>query len=129
MNSVRSRASFNQMSEGLTERDRVRDLLGKVVSPEVATELLRKDVVLGGEEREVAVLFSDLRNFTSMSELLSPHEMVGDFESLFQPDERDCRKVTAESWINIWATLSWRCLARPSAIPTMPIARCTRPSK
>ena len=53
------------MSEGLAERDRVRDLLGKVVSPEVAAELLRKDVTLGGEEREVTVLFSDLRIFTS----------------------------------------------------------------
>jgi adenylate cyclase len=69
--------SFNQMSEGLAERDRVRDLLGKVISPEVAMELLRKDVALGGEEREVTVLFSDLRNFTSMSELLSPQEMLG----------------------------------------------------
>ncbi|PYL63544.1 MAG: hypothetical protein DMF25_10245, partial [Verrucomicrobia bacterium] len=70
-------ASFNQMSEGLAERDRVRDLLGKVVSPEVAAELLRKDVVLGGEERQVTVLFSDLRNFTSLSEALSPQEMLG----------------------------------------------------
>ncbi len=69
--------SFNQMSEGLAERDRVRDLLGKVVSPEVATELLRKDLVLGGEEREVTVLFSDLRRFTSMSEELSPQETLG----------------------------------------------------
>jgi adenylate cyclase len=70
-------ASFNHMSEGLAERDRVRDLLGKVVSPEVAAELLRKDVALGGEERQVTVLFSDLRNFTSMSEVLPPQEMVG----------------------------------------------------
>jgi adenylate cyclase len=70
-------ASFNRMSEGLAERDRVRDLLGKVVSPEVAAELLRKDVTLGGEEREVTVLFSDLRNFTSMSERLTPQEMLG----------------------------------------------------
>ena len=69
--------SFNRMSEGLAERDRVRDLLGKVVSPEVASELLRKDVVLGGEEREVTVLFSDLRNFTAMSEKLSPQETLG----------------------------------------------------
>jgi adenylate cyclase len=68
--------SFNRMSEGLAERDRVRDLLGKVVSPEVAAELLRKDVVLGGEEREVTVLFSDLRNFTAMCEKLSPQEML-----------------------------------------------------
>ena len=69
--------SFNQMSVGLAERDRVRDLLGKVVSPEVAAELLKKEVTLGGEEREVTVLFSDLRNFTSMSERLAPREMLG----------------------------------------------------
>jgi adenylate cyclase len=68
--------SFNQMSQGLIERDRVRDLLGKVVSPQIAAELLRKDVVLGGEERQVTVLFSDLRNFTRMSEMLSPQEML-----------------------------------------------------
>jgi adenylate cyclase len=70
-------ASFNHMSAGLAERDRVRDLLGKVVSPEVAAELLRNDAVLGGEEREVTVLFSDLRNFTAMCENLSPQEMLG----------------------------------------------------
>ena len=69
--------SFNQMSAGLAERDRVRDLLGKVVSPAIATELLRKKVRLGGEQREVTVLFSDLRNFTSMSEALAPEEIVG----------------------------------------------------
>jgi adenylate cyclase len=69
-------ASFNHMSEGLAERDQVRDLLGKVVSPAVATELLRKDVTLGGEEREVTVLFSDLRSFTTMCEALPPQEML-----------------------------------------------------
>jgi adenylate cyclase len=70
-------ASFNHMSEGLTERDQVRDLLGKVVSPAVAAELLRKDVTLGGEEREVTVLFSDVRSFTSMCEALAPQEVLG----------------------------------------------------
>lgn len=70
-------ASFNQMSAGLAERDRVRDLLGKVVSPAIATELLRKQVTLGGERREVTVLFSDLRNFTGISEALTPEEMLG----------------------------------------------------
>jgi hypothetical protein len=34
-------------------------VLGKVVSPAIATELLRKQVTLGGEQREVTVLFSD----------------------------------------------------------------------
>jgi adenylate cyclase len=68
--------SFNQMSAGLAERDRVRDLLGKVVSPAIAAELLRNKVTLGGEQREVTVLFSDLRNFTGMSEALNPQEML-----------------------------------------------------
>ncbi len=69
--------AFNRMSEGLAERDQVRDLLGKVVSPAVATELLRKDVTLGGEEREVTILFSDLRDFTGMCEARSAQEMLG----------------------------------------------------
>jgi len=70
-------ASFNHMSKGLAERDQVRDLLGKVVSPSVAAELLRKDVTLGGEEREVSVLFSDVRSFTTMCEALPPQEVLG----------------------------------------------------
>ncbi|MEO8440844.1 MAG: adenylate/guanylate cyclase domain-containing protein [Spartobacteria bacterium] len=69
--------AFNKMGEGLAERDQVRDLLGKVVSPAVAAELLRKEVTLGGEEREVTMLFSDVRNFTNMSEALSPQETLG----------------------------------------------------
>jgi len=69
--------SFNHMSAGLAERDQVRDLLGKVVSPAVAAELLRKDVTLGGEEREVTVLFSDVRSFTTMCEALAPQEVLG----------------------------------------------------
>lgn len=68
--------AFNQMTTGLAERDRVRDLLGKVVSPEVAAQLLRSDLQLGGEEREVTILFSDLRGFTTLSEKLPPAELV-----------------------------------------------------
>ncbi len=68
--------AFNRMIKGLAERDRVRSLLGKVVSPAIAEKLLSRDFVLGGEEREVTVLFSDLRNFTSLSEHRSAQEVV-----------------------------------------------------
>jgi adenylate cyclase len=68
--------AFNQMTAGLAERDRVRDLLGKVVSPEIAAQLLRSDLQLGGAEREVTILFSDLRNFTALSENLPPRELL-----------------------------------------------------
>jgi adenylate cyclase len=69
-------SSFNDMMKGLSERDRVRDLLGKVVSPEVAEELLSRGIELGGEERRVSVLFSDVRGFTSLSERKTPAELV-----------------------------------------------------
>jgi adenylate cyclase len=68
--------AFNQMTAGLAERDRVRNLLGKVVSPEIATQLLQSDLQLGGEEREVTILFSDLRDFTGLSERLPPAEVL-----------------------------------------------------
>jgi adenylate cyclase len=68
--------AFNHMTAGLAERDRVRDLLGKVVSPEIAAQLLHSDLKLGGEERVVTVLFSDLRDFTSFSEKLPPTEVL-----------------------------------------------------
>ncbi len=68
--------AFNQMTAGLAERDKVRNLLGKVVSPEIATQLLHSDLKLGGEEREVTILFCDLRNFTGMSEKMPPTEML-----------------------------------------------------
>ncbi|MFI5335239.1 MAG: adenylate/guanylate cyclase domain-containing protein [Opitutales bacterium] len=68
--------AFNQMTAGLAERDRVRDLLGKVVSPEIAAQLLQSDLQLGGAERVVTILFSDLRNFTTLSEKLPPAEVL-----------------------------------------------------
>jgi len=60
--------AFNHMLKGLEERDLVSKLLGKVVSPEIAQELLEKGVELGGEEKEVTILFSDIRDFTTLCE-------------------------------------------------------------
>jgi adenylate cyclase len=68
--------AFNAMSSGLAERDQVRDLLDKNVSPEVAAQLMQEGSGLGGEEREVSVLFADLRGFTTLSEKMPPREVV-----------------------------------------------------
>jgi len=67
---------FNAMAKGLAERAKVRSLLGKVVSPAIADQLLNEGVELGGEEREVTILFSDIRNFTSLCETHNAKEMI-----------------------------------------------------
>lgn len=68
--------SFNNMAKGLAEKEKIHNLLGKVVSPAIAEELLKKDVELGGEERMVTTLFSDIRNFTEMCEGRAPAEIL-----------------------------------------------------
>jgi adenylate cyclase len=68
--------SFQHMTVGLAERDKVRDLLGKVTSPAIAAELTRRKLLLGGEEKKVTILFSDLRNFTPLSESLPASELL-----------------------------------------------------
>ena len=75
--------AFNRMMRGLAERDKVRSLLGMVVSPAIAERLLSREATLGGEEREVTVLFSDLRGFTTFSESRPPKEVVGILNDYF----------------------------------------------
>jgi len=68
--------SVNNMARGLAEKEKVRDLLGKVVSPEIAEELLSKTIALGGEEKIVTVLFSDIKGFTSLCESMAPEAVL-----------------------------------------------------
>lgn len=68
--------AFNDMRRGLFERDKVRNLLGKVMSQEIAEELIKSDLQLGGEEKEITVLFTDLRGFTTLSEKRAPAEVL-----------------------------------------------------
>lgn len=68
--------SVNSMAKGLAEKEKVRDLLGKVVSQQIAEELLNNPVELGGEERTATILFSDIRGFTSFCEGKSPQSVL-----------------------------------------------------
>jgi class 3 adenylate cyclase len=68
--------AFNMMTAGLRERERERDIFGRVVSPEVREKLLSGGLALGGETLWVAVVFSDIRGFSTMSEQMSPEEVV-----------------------------------------------------
>jgi adenylate cyclase len=56
----------------------VRRAFGRYVSEEVATSILQspEGLELGGEEREVTILMSDLRGFTALAARLTPHEVI-----------------------------------------------------
>ncbi|WP_279491656.1 adenylate/guanylate cyclase domain-containing protein [Actinomadura sp. KC216] len=71
-------AGFNHMVAGLREHERLRDLFGRHVGEEVADLALEHgDITLGGETREVAVLFVDLTGSTRLADTRSPDEVVG----------------------------------------------------
>jgi adenylate cyclase len=69
-------AGFNRMAEGLREREQLRDLFGRQVGHDVARQALRNGTKLGGEEREVGVLFIDVVGSTSMALAMPPAEVV-----------------------------------------------------
>ena len=69
-------AGFNRMLHGLKEREELRDLFGRHVGADVARSALEKGVRLGGESRDVAVLFVDIIGSTSLAENRPPEEVV-----------------------------------------------------
>ncbi len=62
-----------------TERERYRDLLQRLVAPEVAEQLMsdiHARLTPGGQRCRVAVLFADVRNFTAFAESHTPEEVI-----------------------------------------------------
>jgi adenylate cyclase len=60
----------------LKEREFIRDTFGKYVTNDVADVILNKQINLGGEVRLCTILVTDIANYTSISEELSPQEIV-----------------------------------------------------
>ena len=69
-------AGFNDMVRELSERQRMRDLFGRYVGEDVARRALERGTELGGQERDVAVLFVDLVGSTQLAATHPPGEVV-----------------------------------------------------
>jgi adenylate cyclase len=73
----RLQAGFNTMAAGLRERERIRELFARQVGRDVALATAAAgEVELGGEVREIGVLFVDLIGSTSLAVELPPTEVV-----------------------------------------------------
>ncbi len=68
--------SFNKMAEGLALKEKYHNLLNMMADKEVAEQLVRSPVALGGETREVSVLFCDIRGFSALTQNMPPQQIV-----------------------------------------------------
>jgi len=69
------------------ERERIRKAFESYVAPTIVQEMLKhpEQLRLGGERREITVLFTDIRGFTTMSENLNPEALVSLLHDFLNP--------------------------------------------
>ncbi len=74
---------FNRMIGELREKERLRETFGLHVGAAAAEEILKRDPGLGGQAREVTVLFGDIRNFTARTAAQSAERTVAWLNQFF----------------------------------------------
>jgi class 3 adenylate cyclase len=77
-------AGFNDMVEGLRERERIQDLFGRHVGPAVAEQAIAEGVTLSGESRDVVALFVDITGSTRLTRERDPVEFVAMLNRFFE---------------------------------------------
>ena len=70
--------AVNDIVIKLREKKRIKSIFGKYISPQVAKNILNseREPQLGGEYKSVSILFSDIREYTQISESLPPETLV-----------------------------------------------------
>jgi len=59
-----------------SDKKRIKVMFGKYVSPLVVEQMMEKPPELGGVDSDTTIFFSDIRSFTTLSETMSPQELV-----------------------------------------------------
>jgi adenylate cyclase len=97
------------------DRREVTGLFGKYVSPQAAAAIIelagRDELALGGERREVTVLFADVRGFTQLSERFKPEMVVDTLNTYFSAiierisaNEGMVSKFAGDNIMAVWNT-------------------------
>jgi class 3 adenylate cyclase len=70
--------AFNNMAQGLKEKEQMRNTFDKYVHPSIVTDILNnpEKLKLGGSREIQTVLFSDIANFTTFSEGMPPEDLI-----------------------------------------------------
>jgi len=68
--------ALNDMTEGLRERELIKDTFGRYLDSKIRDEILNGTIPLDGELKEATILFADLRNFTPLVEMTPPKELI-----------------------------------------------------
>ncbi|MBN2695610.1 adenylate/guanylate cyclase domain-containing protein [bacterium] len=74
---------FNKMSQSLKEGANLKTTLGKFITNEIADEIVSQGIKLKGTSRFVTVLFTDIENYTHITEHMEPEEVVNMLNDYF----------------------------------------------
>jgi adenylate cyclase len=80
---VQLRRQFEASILAATARDRITNLFGQHVSPQVVERLMAEGAATGSEIRRVAVMFVDFRSFTAGASTRTPQEVVDRLDGAF----------------------------------------------
>ena len=80
---ARLRRQFAASIAAATARDRVTNLFGQHVSPQVVERLMAEGTSAAGDLRHVAVMFVDFRGFTAGAQTRTPQEVVDRLDGAF----------------------------------------------
>lgn len=75
--------AFNEMVEGMRERDMIREVFGRYVPESVAASLMEEDGELKPISTQATILFSDLEGFTQLTEKVGPEGIVAILNEYF----------------------------------------------